>query len=155
MAVRWDWEDERPIDKWYDVGLSNYEKCRTIALCTSHTFGSLLYEREGPAGYGYTYLAQASGDVMKKILGNSGTVEIFPGAGFEVYLNSFGQNAIDRKYIFQRVVSDMKAKGYNDVAFNLDESHGTLWFSVKPYPKAAFEQALRAFNECLSRNFNV
>jgi hypothetical protein len=60
----------------------------------------LLYEREGPAGYGYTYLAQASGVVMKKILGNSGTVEIFPGAGFEVYLNSFGQNAIDRKYIF-------------------------------------------------------
>ena len=156
MAMRWDFESERSLTKWVDMDDPEYPKYRAISRCASNTFGSLLYERQAPMGSGYTYWATPSGDSMRKILGNGGTVELIPGSYFEVYLNSRGQNAIDRKYIFQRIVAEMKAKGYHDVAFHLDgTSGGSLWFRTKTYPKAAFETALRALDACLCRNFNV
>ena len=156
MAVRWDWEDERPLAKWISVpGSVQYNKLKTISLKTSKTFGCLLYEKTDTLGKSFICSSFRGDANMTKILGAGGSVEINATTTVEIFMNSFGQSALDRTNYFKRVVSLMNSLGYSDCRYNYGENVGTLWFSISCSSQSTYENGLATFNKILCQVFGI
>ncbi|MBR4942867.1 MAG: hypothetical protein IKZ28_02445 [Clostridia bacterium] len=150
---RWDWEDERPLCKWVDdITCARYKKLKTISLKTANTFGALLYEMDDRDNY---RCVNFYSDGMKKVLGASGSVEVSIASGAEFYLNSRGQNALDRTNHFKKVVAMMNALGYQNCRYSYGSNTGSLWFSISTASQATFEKGLSDFDRILRQVFGL
>lgn len=160
MKLGWDVFDSKPLDKWVDRDSLYYKNYHAIRVKAIKTFGAGTYEKEDIGGsLGSSSISYVSNGInldnnMKKILGSSGSIEIYPNK-FEVYLHTYGQNAINRKPLFDRVVMDMKKLGYNNISFISDSSPAYLYFGYSTYSFANFEKAIIALDACLRRHFQI